>query len=439
MYTVLVFTFYIIGFVVWFYKKENLPIYCIYLTTFGLIAFEMVSPSLTAEERWDSFAETSRISCNLLLICLFFNLLTNQKRLQLFLKQTFKFWMWLFFGGLYFLLWQNLHDVKAGGGITFMFLQVSSLSIYYKSLIQHPNLNGYKKHFIIIGIIESLFIICNIIIGPLYFSQVLETIRDGAFFISGSFHRFNFLASFIAMYGIIVSFSYFDEKIKFKLYVSLMALVFILLLMTGARMQLVWMVLTVFIIAFSEFKKHKKICITIAILAIGSFFILKGINLKGYSTQDAQSGIERQLYGIVSAINSKSAESGEQTQDISAYMLTNWFDKSPFIGNALGYKEYSYHPNIPTKVMVSDAAFAYILCEYGILGLIFALGIILSAFQVMGNGMSYDAKKKSRLLCVSLFILTITEAGFFETTFMLYIWIYLAWVKYYKTGKQCLN
>ena len=439
MYTALVVAFYIIGFIVWFYKKENLPIYCIYLTTFGLIAFEIVSPSLTGEERWDSFATTAHISCNLLLICLFFNILGNPKNIQSFFIHTFKFWIWLFIGGLYFLLWQNLHGVKAGGGITFMFLQISALSIYYKSLPQYPKLNNYKKQFIIIGIIEALFIIYNITIGPLYFSQILETIRDGTFFISGSFYRFNFLASFIAIYGIIVSFSYFDEKIKFKSYAFLIAIAFILLLMTGARMQLVWMTLTLSIIAFSRFKKHKKVCITISILAIGAFVILKGINLKGYSTQDAQSGIERQVYGIVSAINDKSAESGEQTQDISTYMLTKWFHKSPLVGNALGYKEYSYHPDIQTKVMISDAAFAYILCEYGILGFIFAFGIILSAFQVMGKGMPYTAKKKLRILCASLFILTITEAGFFETTFMLYIWTYLAWIKYYKTEKQCLN
>ena len=46
---------------------------------------------------------------------------------------------------------------------------------------------------------------------------------------------------------------------------------------------------------------------------IAIFIFLQTFNLRGYSNADAESGIQRQFYGIVSAINRNSAESGNQT------------------------------------------------------------------------------------------------------------------------------
>ena len=164
--------------------------------------------------------------------------------------------------------------------------------------------------------------------------------------------------------------------------------------------------------------------------SVALFIFLQTFDLRGYSSSDAESGVERQFYGIVSAINRHSAESGNQTQDISIYMLEHYFHRSPIIGNGIGNREYSYHPTIATRLMMGDAAFAFILVEYGVLGFMFAMLIICSSFQIMKKNMSSVNKKKSNILFISLFVITITESGLFDVVLMIYVWTFMADLKY---------
>lgn len=419
-------TYFIGGLVIWKKKKELLPIYCIYLTTFGLLLLEMTNPSIDSQTLLETSAINTHISSYLFLLCTLLNFLKNANK-KTFLNETGKFWLIFFLGTIYFLVWMGLHGRDTGGGISRAFLYVSILPIYYCSIADKIDVYCYKKHFIIICIIEILFVIINLFGIPIYVAQVLER-RE--FLIAGSFNRYNALASFVGMTGIILSYAYFYKQMKGKLYVWLMISVLICILMTGARMQLVWMCTAVIMVSFSNFRSNKKWSLTMLVGVVVLFFFLQTFNLRGYSSGDAESGIQRQFYGIVSAINRSSTESGEQTQDASFYMLEHYFHRSPIIGNGIGDREYSYHPVIPSNLMMGDAAFAFILVEYGILGFAFAILIIVSAFKIMKKGMSSISKKKSNILFVSMFVITLTESGLFDSVLMMYVWTYMAYLKY---------
>lgn len=418
--------FFIGGLIIWKHKREFLPWYSIYLTTFGLILLEYTSPSIDAQELLDAFTSITRITSILLIACTIFNIFLDPQK-QSFFYDTRIYWIWILIGGLYFIFWEYIQGRNSGGGITYSFLSISILPIYYRSISFSVKVSFYKKNLIAISFIEALIVVFCLFVSPLYLPQILS---NEQFLISGSFYRFNALASFLAMTGIIASFAYFYEQMKAKHYLIFMITIVAGVLVTGARMQFVWMCIAIFMIALSNYKANKKLCIGMFSTAVILFIIIQSINLRGYSSRDAQSGLERQFYGIVSAINGKSAESGNQTQDISTYMLEHYFHRSPFIGNGIGDRIYSYHPQYETKVMMGDAAFAFIIVEYGIFGLFFALAIYFSAFNVIKKGMLPSAKKKANILFASLFVITITESGFFDFTLMSYVWTYMAWLKY---------
>ena len=430
METALVLSLYVAGILVWSYKKENLPIYCIYLTTFGLLAMEIVSPTYLMEDFYKSQQKITSVSYHLFLLCTFLNLLASKGNAIAKIRKTYKYWVCIFVAGIYFLFWQNVHGLEQGGGFTFLLLLVSITAIYYSTIPNKLDLSKYRIHFIIICIVELLFIVFNLLFGPIYVPQRIDVINGNPFLIAGSFYRYNTLASFLAMVGVIISCSYFNGKMNIKLYLPIIAIVCLFVLATGARMQLVWMTVVIVLMTFSHFKKHRILSVMILTGGLIFYVALKTIDLRGFTTMDAQSGFERQLYGIMNAFDNNSTEKGNQTQDISLYILENYFHRSPLIGNGLGYREYSYHHYIPTKVMIADAAIAYILVEYGVLGFVFTLLIIVTAFLIMRKGMLPNDAKNMNILFFSLFFLTITEAGIFDFVLMLYVWTYMAWVKY---------
>lgn len=434
MLNALILSYYLIGILLWKYRKEYLPIYQMYLITFGLLPKEVIVPSLEDIDLWDSFAQITTISVNLTLIGIILNLVFTKQRLNIFISKNIKYILWVLGATIYFLAWQSIHNRASGGGITFLFIQVTSLFLYYQTIPYQINPDILRKHFIIIFCIECLFILISLFIGPLYISQQLEVLKGEPFLISGTFYRYNYLASFTAISGIIISFAYFCHEIKFYIYLPSILLIIFLTLQTGARMQLVWLIITILLIAISKFKENQKLCIFLFTSGIICYTILKSIDLGGFKTANAESGIERQFYGIVSAINGSSAESGEQTQDISSYIISHYFLKAPLIGNALGDRVYSYHPNITNQVMMGDAPQAFMLVEYGLLGTIFIYGIILSAFSITIKKMNKDNKNKILILIISLFILSITESGFFDNSLMIYLWNYIAWLKNSETN-----
>ena len=130
METAFVLSLYVAGILVWSYKKENLPIYCIYLTTFGLLAMEIVSPTYLMEDFYKSQQKITSVSYHLFLLCTFLNLLTAKENAIAKIRKTYKYWACIFVAGIYFLFWQNIHGLEQGGGFTFLLLLVSITAIY---------------------------------------------------------------------------------------------------------------------------------------------------------------------------------------------------------------------------------------------------------------------------------------------------------------------
>ena len=72
--------YFIFGLIVWRFKKEYLPIYCIYITTFGLVPLEILSPSIDGEGISLSFDACVKISAILLLLCMVINVVSRKDK-----------------------------------------------------------------------------------------------------------------------------------------------------------------------------------------------------------------------------------------------------------------------------------------------------------------------------------------------------------------------
>ena len=120
--------------------------------------------------------------------------------------------------------------------------------------------------------------------------------------------------------------------------------------------------------------------------------------------------------GLARAVQaSEATETG--TTGLSAYLIDNYFDRSPVIGNALSYKgEYAYgnYGSVDLTCFKADARLALILVEYGIIGSILYFMFFFSITLFLCKKVAKNERKKLLLCFGFYFALTIVDPGFFD-------------------------
>lgn len=317
-------------------------------------------------------------------------------------------------------LWNNIRDV--------LFIIASFVLLIVNKTVR-PNRKTLIKYIVVFVYIQCFFCILNLLGFRIY-----ETIRGGFedLLISGTFMRYNHMANYLAIFFFILSFEYNEYKgIKRTTYYLTSILIGLLIIMSGSRMTVL---LYCFTVLFYIFIYQRLI---IKLLAFGVFSLLLTTYIIGNKSfvgekGDEATGVERNVIGIVNVANSDDLSEGS-TLSLSAYLLYTKFG-SPIIGNGKVYrKDYFY--GIPGRspftegVYKVDARLAFMLVEYGFLGIFLFFLLYASIFK---GCYLYSEEHVKRLywgVVIYLFLFSITDSGFWDETTFSIILIYMFSIK----------
>lgn len=175
-----------------------------------------------------------------------------------------------------------------------------------------------------------------------------------------------------------------------------------------------------------NWEKHRKeLLLSISLFAfIITFFIaLSNFVLENSSIE----GLNRTMEGFLSLVNSDKG-STNSTFDLSIYLLDQYFDTGGVFGN--GYAErgdfaYGTFGVVSLNNFVADARIAYLLVEYGLLGFSLYMITFYSFFSDMKTRKDFTNCRTKLFVCYCYyFVLSLTEAGFFDRIFLPYMFIF---------------
>lgn len=233
----------------------------------------------------------------------------------------------------------------------------------------------------------------------------------------GTFPSPVFLSNFCTTLFLFVSLEYFSDKIIFRKQYFVVAIVIVfLVIVSGIRVSIVLYFLILWLCCLLYIKKHSVMLISITLIGLISYILLLSIDIKNLDSGEENAGILRQISGLAKAVQaSETTETG--TTGLTAYLIDNYFGRSPIIGNGLSYKGQYAYGNFRTVALTNfkaDARLAFILVEYGIIGAFLFLLYFFSILLFLNTKVAKYEKKKLFICFCYYFILTIVDPGFFD-------------------------
>lgn len=288
-----------------------------------------------------------------------------------------------------------------------------------------PTIKQMNIYIYIFIVYELVWCILNLKGIYIYKCQYIEntTFRDLDGFkvdlVSGTFQRFSDLSDFFStIYLYVCLLFFYEEKIDIKNFVFLSVMIFSIILMSGAKVSFILVFSLILYCSFTNWKKYKFVALSLIVGSIVVLMLLLSDMARFAIEMPGLSRIVNQLYGIVHS--SDKSEIG--TLSLSAYLLDNFFWRDPIWGTGLvsynGAEAYGLTSNFKT-----DARIAYILTEYGILGLGAYLYYYYTIFKILTERMGH--KNTLFLSFCYFFLLTITQPGLFGYI-PIFIYIFLS-------------
>lgn len=277
----------------------------------------------------------------------------------------------------------------------------------------------------------QLFFCCLNLFGFRIYDILIESYA--ASLVCGTFAGFNVMANHLAIFFFILTYEYLECKgIKRRQYYLMAYLIGLMIAMSGSRMCLLLFTFTIFYFIFNY--KSKKYFL--AVLFISACFIgVYIIGNKSYIGERADdgTGFERNLIGIIDLANSDDLSEGS-TLSMSAYLLLFEFN-SPLFGNGEAFRSSYFYgdPDITEykneNVYQVDARLAFMLVEYGILGLSLFFYLYGSIFK--GCHLYSEEHRKSLYWGAGLYFLffSFTDPGFWDLLMFSVLPIYVFSIK----------
>lgn len=297
-----------------------------------------------------------------------------------------------------------------------------------------PSISQIILYFKILLSIEIIAVILNLfhiyVYIPLYFPKILTTFNgemievDNSSLVSGTFSRFNALANCLTTLYLFICLEYYS-KINMKSYKFhiITFIFFLIIILTGAKISLVLFAFIYLSCCTYYFKKHiMTFIIAWSITIITSIFLL---SFDG-TEKSSNAGVNRQIEGLASFAQSEKDEENS-TIGLSFYLLNNFFQKSPLIGNHLSYKGELAYGNRGLCTLThfrADSRLAYQIVEFGIIGFFLYLCFFFSIFLFLLRKVSKQEKIKLIICFLYFFLLTTTESGLFDRINLPLIFLY---------------
>lgn len=291
-----------------------------------------------------------------------------------------------------------------------------------------PNRDSFIHYIIIFVCVQLLFSLFNYM-GFRIYGEYSGLFDDSL--ICGSFVRYNHMTNYLSIFFFVLTYEFFKcDRIDVKTYYFTAFLIGLLIALSGSRM-------TFFLFAFTYLfffcVSHGKKVIILTCLGIVSLFSTYVIGNDKYYGENADegTGLERNLIGVIDLANSDDLSEGS-TLALSAYLLMDMFN-SPIIGNGRSFKGDSFYGNPADSwnegVFKTDARLAYMLVDYGIVGLLLFLLLFASVFK----GCFLFSEESSKSLYwgafIYLILFSLTDNGFWDHVVFSVLLIYAFSIK----------
>ncbi len=288
-----------------------------------------------------------------------------------------------------------------------------------------PNRTSFLKYIYFFILIQTFFCILNSVGFKIYDEMI-----EGGFeehLICGTFTRYNHMANFLSVFFFILIYEYHEHKSlqrdKFLLSCFIIAL---LIFLSGSRMTLLLLLYIMICIVYIYY--GKRYILLFFLLLVSLFFVyIKNNEIFIGQNADEGTGIERNVIGVIDLANSDDLSEGS-TLALSANLFMNYFN-SPFIGNGKDHRSVFFYGNPALDPFAgsykNDARLAFMLVEYGIIGLSLFLFLFSSTFKAC---LSYSEEKSNRLYFIAFFyflLFSITDAGFWDAQIFSCFFVYV--------------
>lgn len=140
---------------------------------------------------------------------------------------------------------------------------------------------------------------------------------------------------------------------------------------------------------------------------------------------DKGTGMERNIAGL-SSFMQNDLDDDDSTVSLSFYLLAFYFN-NPVFGNGYAYMgddAYVVNSTINQSAFSADARIAYMIVEYGIVGVLVFILIYVGIYKSLINSGLIKDKRLYRIAYAYFFICTLTEGGFFDLGLFSMLYVY---------------
>lgn len=298
-------------------------------------------------------------------------------------------------------------------------------------LILCPKMRPKRQQLInylsLVTFLQVFFCLLSIV-GFKVYNSVSDTGGFESTAIAGTFMRYNHMTNYLTTNFLVLTIARLHEEVKSRTYIINAISVGTLVLFSGAKLSLVLYAGVLFSYLFIHNKKNAiKIGAILIVLWGGVSFLGKTDAIS--QTESANvSGLERNISGLAHFYQSMNDIDGDDSTVGISTMLLMYYFNNPIIGNGEAYKgDKAYNIDWMDKnVLLADARFAYMLVEYGIIGVLLYFVLFYSIFKIIKRMLYQDNRIKLEFVVVVgyYFIFTITESGLFDATLLSMLYIY---------------
>lgn len=248
----------------------------------------------------------------------------------------------------------------------------------------------------------------------IFYTGQVEGIKENL--LCGTFHRFNAFANFLTTCYLFITIDFYcNRRMPKWLFIIITCFVLTMVVMSGAKMSLVLLFFEIIAGALLLTKSSKK-----GLLVLISLLIIILYLIAPYLIE--YDGFTRMSEGFGDIANND-----ESTASLTQFILRNYFWTSPLWGCGRAWLgENAYGSVYALENFRADARLAYMLTEYGIIGLSLFLIYFFKIFKYLKKTFSTNILlvKSLKLSFAYFLILTLTEAGLFDINILPMLYVY---------------
>lgn len=313
----------------------------------------------------------------------------------------------------------------------FVFYSILPLLVFLLNKEIWPNLKAMFWVVLIVCIIQVVFIPLNLSGVFAYSGRYVELAKETteASLVAGTFIRSNAMADYLAVVYLFITIDFFVKKnMSFLGFLIVSVIIIIPLLFAGSKMPIIVTIINLILCVLLFYQKKLveiSLMIVLSVIVIG---LTVNVSIRFVGENEGLNRIVE--FGNITKTKNHKGALDETTVGISTDLIERHFASSPIVGHgkASDNEDNAYSNSLSLDVpgLISDAALAFYLIEFGLVGLSLFLFFHYSVIKFSTFPFSIRVRKKVVILIFVFFVLfAVTERGLFNRTNLIFIYAYM--------------